>query len=451
MSLVDELAERAHTVAGEPLPAAVRASARAHLTDALGGVLAGHATLHRAVRLIPGQDHGREGPAASARRTAFTCGVYANCWEVGAIHRASVLCPGCVVLPAVLGVLGTRSALTWEEFLRACLVGYEVAVAAAVAVRGDLLIQRGWWPTALIAPLGGAAAVSVLLGQGRSATASAIALAAQQAGGSVAGTTADSDGRYLLSGFAAERAVSAALTAGAGWRGPLDILDDARSPLRGEPGARVPDHYLLPELSMKGHAGAKHLQAAVDAVLTVRAGCGHEPVRRIVCRLPARLAGVVDRPPPFGSPLNALASAQFILAVAAVRGHCTPWDFTPEALADETVLALAREVTVTAAAPTAPGARADWGATVEVTTASGTVRVERDRAKGDPGDELTGAEITAKFVTLAGRSLGEAAAGELAGALLGGDGEAPLSALAAHVLPLLARPSPPLPVTAPDG
>ena len=143
--------------------------------------------------------------------------------------------------------------------------------------------------------------------------------------------------------------------------GPLDILDDARSPLRGEPGARVPDHYLLPELSMKGHAGAKHLQAAVDAVLTVRAGCGHEPVRRIVCRLPARLAGVVDRPPPFGSPLNALASAQFILAVAAVRGHCTPWDFTPEALADETVLALAREVTVDRGGPHRPGGAGGLG------------------------------------------------------------------------------------------
>ncbi|WP_078877956.1 MmgE/PrpD family protein, partial [Streptomyces sp. 150FB] len=419
--------------------ATVRASARAHLTDALGGILAGHTTLHPAVRRLGNLDGGRQGPGGAARRTAFTCGVYANCWEVGAIHRASVVCPGYVVLPAVLGVLGTCPALTWEEILRACLVGYEVAVAAAIAVRGDLLIQRGWWPTALLAPLGGAAAVSVLLGHSRTVTASAIALAAQHAGGSVAGTTADSDGRYLLSGLAAERAVDAAFTAGAGWRGPLDILDDPRSPLRREPGRALPGSYLLPELSMKGHAGAKHLQAAIDAVLTVRADAGGAPVRRIECGLPARLAGVVNRPPPFGSPLNALASAQFILAVAAVRGHCTPWDFTPETLTDDTVLALARQVTVTPAASPASGEPAAWGATVDVTTVSGTVRVERRWAKGDPGNELTGAELTEKFVTLAGRSLGEGPAGELAGLLLGADGETPLSALAEYVLPLLHR------------
>jgi 2-methylcitrate dehydratase PrpD len=145
---------------------------------------------------------------------------------------------------------------------------------------------------------------------------------------------------------------------------------------------------------------------------------------------------VVDRPPPFCSPLSALASAQFTLAVAALRGHCTPWDFATDTLTDPAVVALARNVTVVPDLD-AEGDPTGWGARVEVTTASGTVLVERESAKGDPGNELTRAELTEKFETLAGRSLGRAPAHELAGTLLSSGGEAPTAALGRYVLPLL--------------
>jgi 2-methylcitrate dehydratase PrpD len=429
MSLVAELADRAHAVGREPLPERLRETTRAHLADTVAAVLAGHTTLHEPVQRLAD----RMGLGAGPRRTAFTTGIYANAWEVAGIHRGAVLVPGCVVLPAALAALELRTELAWEEFLQAYAAGYEVALAAALAVGGDQLIARGWWPTALVAPLGGAAAASLLLGLCPADTASAIALAAQQAGGVIAGSTASADGRYLLSGIAAERAVGAVLAVTTGWRGPLDVLDDVRSPMRTQ--SRVGNGFLLPETSIKAHAGAKHVQAAIDAVSTVAA----DGVLGIRCALPAPLVKPVDRPPPFGSPLNALASAQFMLAVSVVRGRCSPWEFRPELLADEAILGLAERVTVIPADDLTAAYPASWGARVEVSTTSGTVRVERRDARGDPGHELSTAELVAKFVTLAGPALGDGPAQDLAGTLLGPDIAAPRTALLDVVLPVLHR------------
>ncbi|QRP43663.1 MmgE/PrpD family protein [Amycolatopsis sp. FDAARGOS 1241] len=433
MSLVGELAARAHSVAAAAVPPAVRAAVRAHLTDAVGALVAGRTTLGGSVA---GLARTLSPEFGAARRTAFVGGVYAHAWEAGDIHRGSVLCPGCVVLPATLAVLPARPGASADEFERAYLAGYEVALAAAAAIGGDRQIRRGWWPTALLAPLGGAAAASVLLDRPPEVTASAIALAAQHAGGSIAGATDRADGKYLLAGFAAERAITAFLAADSGWTGPLDILDDPRSPLRREhPG--LPEPYLTPETSLKPHAGAKHLQGAIDAVLELRRAGGWRPgeVRRLTCLLPAQLAGIVDRPPPFGSPLSALGSAQFVLAIAAIRGHCTPWDFEEAALRDDAVLELARVVRVAPADDLTAAYPAKWGARVELTTASGVVAADRLDARGDPGNRLAHHEIVAKFTTLARRELGPVRARAVAESLLRpGSG---VSALREHVLPLL--------------
>jgi 2-methylcitrate dehydratase PrpD len=430
MSLVTELAERAHAMACEPLPEQLREVTRAHLADTVGAVLAGHTTLHEPARRLADGVGLRSGP----RRTAFITGIYANAWEVAGVHRGAVLVPGCVVLPAALAALELRPEVAWEEFLRAYAAGYEVALAAALAIGGEELIAEGWWPTALVAPLGGAAAVALLLGQPPEHTAAAIGLAAQQAGGVVAGSTAAADGRYLLSGMAAERAVGAVLAVAAGWRGPLDVLDDIRSPMRRQ--SQLRSGFLLPETSMKVHAGAKHMQAAIDAVSTVDVADG---VLGIRCALPAQLVRPVDRPPPFRSSLNALASAQFMLAVSVVRGRCSPWEFRPELLADEEIVSLAKRVTVVPANDLSAAYPASWGARLEVRTTSGTVRVERRDARGDPGHELSTSELVAKFVTLAGPSLGDGPAGDLVRTLLGAEGVAPRTALLDVVLPLLHR------------
>jgi 2-methylcitrate dehydratase PrpD len=155
--------------------------------------------------------------------------------------------------------------------------------------------------------------------------------------------------------------------------------------------------------------------------------------------LPAPLVGAVDRPPPFGSPLHALASAQYMLAVAARCGRCSPWEYRPELLDDPAITALARRVRLVAAEDLTAEFPANWGARLEVLTSGGTVRVERRRARGDPGHELSTPELVEKFVMLAGRSVGARGARALAGELSAPDPEAPATALTERVLPALLR------------
>jgi 2-methylcitrate dehydratase PrpD len=147
----------------------------------------------------------------------------------------------------------------------------------------------------------------------------------------------------------------------------------------------------------------------------------------------------VDRPPPFGSALNALASAQFMLAVSVVRGRCSPWEFRPHLLEDPAVLGLAERVEVVPADDLTEAYPASWGARVEVTTAWAMARAERLEARGDPGHELTAAELVAKFVTLSGPALGDGPARALAEALLGADPAVPPTAFLDVVLPWLHR------------
>lgn len=446
MLLVTELAERAHVIAKGPIPSVVSAAAREHLADTVGALAAGYTTLHsRAESLaldlgLP--DGGAPGSPASLRRSAFLGGIYSHCWEVDDIHREAVICPGCVILPATLAVLDLRPETSWDEYLRSYIAGYEVALAAALAVRSDTLIAAGWWPTGLIGPLGGAAAVSLLLGQTVEETGAAIALAAQQAGGLVAGTTAGADGRYLQGGLAAERAVTAALTAGSGWYGPVDVLDDARSPLRRSSGSTWSsgtDEYLLPGTSVKPHAGAKHLQAAVDCIQSLQAEqvWAADDVIAISCHIPNQLASVVDRPPPFHSVLGALASAQFVLAIAALKGRSIPWDFGPEALIDEQIIALAHKIKVVPDNALSQAYPRSWGARIEVITTGAKLSAETTEARGDPGQELSNEELLSKFATLASEALGAVNATDVAACLLtAGPGEQ-IKMLARFVLPLL--------------
>lgn len=440
MSLVTELADRAHDVSAYPVPDEVLSATRTHLIDTVGALLAGRQSLGESIeRLSDGLFPAGGDARAAMRRTAFAGGVYAQCWEAADIHRGSILCPGPVILPAVLAALAVREEATFEQVLWAYLGGYEVALAAGIAIGSHDLIRHGWWPTALVVPLGAAAAASVLLQRSHTATASAIALAAQQAGGVAAGDSVDSDGRYLLCGNAADRAIAAVLAAESGWRGPLDILEDPRSPLRARTG--LPDGFLLPQTSLKAHTCAQHLQAAVDAVLELRADVAGE-VDQVICALPEQLLPVVNRPAPFEAALSTLASAQFVLAVALLHGRCTPADYSPETRRDPRVLALASRIRLVPDEGLSAAYPQAWGARVTLRSASGVTTAYRRTAPGDPGNELSDHDIAAKFRALAGPSIGERPAAELVAALQTAPLERPPQPLLQVVLPLLQRAQP---------
>src|SRR5262245_2540088 len=93
MSLVTELAGRAHAVAEGAIPDDVLATAPIHLTDSVGALVAGHHTLHEAVERLCGGLYPADAAdnLAGMRRTALAAAVYTHCWESSDIHRSTVL------------------------------------------------------------------------------------------------------------------------------------------------------------------------------------------------------------------------------------------------------------------------------------------------------------------------------------------------------------------------
>ena len=121
------------------------------------------------------------GRVTSAWDAALANGAFAHALELDDDHRIAVLHPGAAVVPAALAAAEAAGA-TGLTFLRALLVGYEVACRLGEVYRGSLF-DHALHPTALCGTLGTAAAAAVAMGLDRDAFVRALGIAGTQASG----------------------------------------------------------------------------------------------------------------------------------------------------------------------------------------------------------------------------------------------------------------------------
>lgn len=396
-----------------------------HVADTIGALLIGRETLGaRLESLATGLGLGAApGTVGYRRRLALVGGSAVHAWETDDFHHGAMVCPGSVILPALMGAPDDEPALTWGGFLAAYRAGYDVAVAVARAVGASSLLAKGWWPTGLVGPLGGAAALAVARGD-RDGCSAAIGIAAQQSGGALAGSVSAADSRYLLAGAAADRAVSAYASARDGWRGPVDFFDAGRTPLpvMGDPAdALGTSGAAIGETSFKPFPAAQHLQAAVETLLDLVHRHDIEPGRIdwINCALPEQIAPVVDRSLAPPSRLAALITGPFVLAVAALAGRLTTAEYADERRADPAVLRLAEKIRIVPDAQLGRAYPARWGARVEISAAGSVVGEERAVALGSRENPMRREQVGLKFRRNLGPVLGRARSEEMLATLLG--------------------------------
>lgn len=408
-----------------------------HVVDTVGALILGRATLGaRLERLAAGSGlEGAPGSPADRRRIALVAGSAAHAWEVDDLHHGATICAGSVVLPALLGAAVAEPELEWGRFLAACRAGYDVAVAAGSAVGSAALLARGWWPTSLVGPLGAAAALAVAAGD-RSRCEASLGIAAQQAGGSLAGSTAVADARYLLAGTAAERGVWADLAAASGWRGPEDFFDLARTPLPvaseavdaiERPGAAIET------AGIKRHPAAQHLQAAIETLLDLLRSEGIDPssIERVDCLLPMQIASVVDRPPHAPSALSALSNGPFVLAAAAIAGRLTTAEYGADRRSDPDVLALASRIRIVPDETLGRAYPNQWGAKVKIFAGARSFVGVRASAIGSRDRRMDREGVDLKFLENVVPVLGPQRAEEVLATLR----EAPMGARAVDLIP----------------
>lgn len=363
--------------------------------DAVANALAGRATEPGAILLR----WAGATAATDAARRAFLMGALTHILETDDLHRASVVHPGCVVVPAAWAV-AAREGIRGHAMLKAVLWGFEAATRVGMAV--GPAHYRIWHNTATCGPYGSAMAVAALLRLDAPATVHALGNAGTQSAGLWQFLEAGTMTKHLHAGRAAEAGVLAADLARFGFTGPPSILEGPKGWFvatcpDADPDAvtRDPDGpWQLPRTSIKPWPSCRHTHPAIDAAHELRHHIVAGTVERIeVETYPAALE-VCDRPLP-QSDYEAKFSLQHCTAAALARENV---DFAAFAAPARAELADLRErVVLRVAEPYASAYPQAWGSAVTVTVRGGErVTVRRTHAKGDPEAPLSPVELIAK-------------------------------------------------------
>jgi 2-methylcitrate dehydratase PrpD len=337
--------------------------------------------------------------------------------ELDDTHSGASLHPGTAVIPAALALAEPLGA-GGRAFLRAMILGYEVAVRLGRAVNPAAHYARGFHPTSTCGAFAAAMAAGAVLGLKEEQLAHALGIAGSFAAGNIEFLNDGSLTKRIQPGMAAWGGTVAALLAARGLTGPRDILEGRYGFLRGYSDAPHPAElsdglgrrFALMETGIKPHACCRYCQSPIDAILTLRAEHHIAPqaVEKITVGLVAQgVKNVAEDPDRRRDPrtvVDAQFSVYYCVAAALVHGKAFIEAFQPEQLANPAVQALAQKVEAVHDPALDPAFPREWPAWV-------TIRLEGGReltacirsSKGDPGNPLTRDELRAKFRALAGR------------------------------------------------
>lgn len=427
------------------VPSAVHEKVALHVLDTLGVALAAVGSdfagaAWRAVDALgsPGAATciGRSQAAAPAW-AALANGILAHGLDYDDTHAEGVVHVSAPVVPAALAVAESIGAAK-RDFLTAVALGMETSVRIAVAAPGAFH-DRGFHPTPIAGTFGATVAAARLLHLNEEQIGFALGLAGSQAAGTLEFLGDGSWSKRLHAGWAAHAGVVAATFGRERFSGPAAVLEGRFGLYRthlGDAGwkgevvcDRLGSHWRLLEVSLKPYAACHMTHACCDAArkLRLRPGFALEEIERVECWVHPRVFPVVCEPRKEklrpSTDYQAKFSLPYTVACMLVRGRLTLQDFSPEAIRDEAVLALAQRI----ACVRDPASRYPefFDGRVRLFLRSGDVWEEAQPInRGHPQLPLTRAEVEEKFranaVPVLGRHRAEAVAQWLSSA---GEGE----------------------------
>jgi len=395
----------------ESVPSSVVEAAKDRLLDTIGAALAAlkadeSIISARLVAELGGAPEavviGRQQKAPCAH-AAFANAVCAHATELDDVHRAGILHPGAVIVPAALAV-AEKAGADGRRLLLSIILGYEVAIRAAKAVNPSHR-ARGFHATGTCGTLGAAVAAAVNLGQGKATMGNTLALAASQAAGLLEFKEMT---KRLNPGRAAFSGVLAALLASRGFTGTVDVLDVggrffqafSDAPRETDPYRGIGSSYQILESSIKLHSCCGYFHSAIDGVIKIMRtnNLAATDIREIRVRTFANaMDGHLDPAP--DTLVGATMSMPYSVAAAACFGNASPAAFGGEARRDPLVRTVARRVRVEVSAAMESLFPGKWGAEVEIETTDGRVMTTTvDSPRGTfPGAPLSSEELSDKF------------------------------------------------------
>lgn len=356
----------------------------------------------------------------SAQRASVADAAFANATTAHGLvqedmHTASVSHIGVVVWPALLA-LAEHGRASGADFIAAGVAGYQVMARLGRAlITKDL--ARMFRPTGLIGAIGAAAAGSRLLHLSQEETVSALALAANTAGGLNEWPHAGGDDMFFHAGNAARNGVTSALLAKSGARGSESALD-GRAGLFAAYRGSVPEQldlgggWEILSVYHKPAPACNYAQTPAQAALAVLKGSSIDPreIDHVVVKsFPEAIAYPgCDHAGPYRTLLQAKMSIAFVVAATLVARRLDDAalrDFSSDGAAAR----LARRVQLESDTAFAAAYPERQGAEVVVTLNNG----ESHRARLADLQPLDGRAVRERFLGAVSRRLGEARAHEL--------------------------------------
>ncbi|MFT3808581.1 MAG: MmgE/PrpD family protein [Micropepsaceae bacterium] len=386
----------ARLIAAKPVTDADYEAAALLTLDAVANAVAG-------VNSAPGAMLLKAHAAGTPFGRAFLIGALTHIHETDDLHRASVVHPGCVVVPAAWA-LAERLGGDGRAALKAVIWGFEAACRVGASV--GPAHYRIWHNTATCGPFGGAAAGASLLNLGEDAFTWALGNAGTQSSGLWEFMTSSAMSKHLHAGRAAEAGQVAAELAAQGFTGPETILEGAKGFYAGlcpdptpeavteKPGAPWAVH----ETSIKPWPCCRHTHPAIDAALEIQRQLGNRTVTGVRVDTYRAAIDVCDRVAP-ETEYQAKFSLQHTVAAALKDGEIGFNSF--DADARSRLRADAALVRVSAAEPYASAYPRHWGTAISAELADGSIlTAARTDAKGDPEAPLSRADMIAKAAML---------------------------------------------------
>ncbi len=407
------------SIASRTIPPACLAVARLGFTDSLGVLLAGRdepvvATLAAALR---GDGDGGAVPAllgaarASASAAALLDATAAHALDYDDFAFSNH--PSAVIVPAVLAV-AAQSGADGQRMAAAYVAGYEVWCDLFLR-EPDHYYARGWHPTAVLGPVGAAAAAAVAAGLDAEQATHAIAIAASFGGGVF--ENFGSMVKPLHGGRAAQSGVAAAGLAAAGMHASPTALEGASGLMRAlSPHGRV-DLETPPRLGEVWHSATRGLNlkrypvvGAAQRLADMAVGLHAAGAPRDAAQV-ARVAVTISerhlRVMPFGLPesgLQAKFSLPFIVACGLHHGRVGLAEVSDAGATDPAIRALSERVHITTTTETDP----DWpdaaptdGLVVEATDGSRFAAPPLARWRGHADNPMDADALRAKFLDCA--------------------------------------------------
>jgi 2-methylcitrate dehydratase PrpD len=320
---------------------------------------------------------------------------------------------GAIIIPAVFA-MGERERISGKEFIKAVVLGYEVA--SRIGAAAPMAMKRGFHPGPVFGPFGVAAAAGAILGFNENQVLDALGIAGSHSSGVMEYSISGGTVNRLHAGIAASGGIRAAVMAQRGFKGPAAILEGERGFLHAFSGEcsveeivrGLGESFRVLLVELKVYCCCGTTGAVFDAVSKIKSEHEIRPqdIKEIIVNASPetfRMTGSIVEPKDITS---AQFSGRFGVALQLIKGGNSFKEYSEENLRDLEVLELARKTEFISDEELGRLPDSNNPAQVTIKMKNGAVYKQAVRAaKGSILNPMTKEEVCQKFIGFASVAL----------------------------------------------